>query len=206
MKRIGSIVTCLLIAILVIPAVRADEPAAQELSAEQKAVVEAFIVYNEAMNAFDDKAMAERQHAVTDSEKSLSAAMIRGDVAVARLKAAVGESFGGEAAVRRMAMVMNDITNDEAPHATVEFRGEDRAILGFKAPSRAAGQSIPMIRVDGVWKFDITQPPEAQEQLTAQAGRLDARTAQVLDLVGAVKARAYDSISDVVEEINKRGL
>jgi hypothetical protein len=182
-------------------AAQAEPPT--KLSPEAEAVVDALRTYNNAMMAQDEKTMSSVQHAVTEGEKKLGEASVRMDMAVGRLKNAATEVFGDKAAAA-VGLAVRDISNEEIPHATVTFDGEDKATIGFVAPSPVAGAAVKMIRVDGKWKFDLTQPEGVQDRLAGAAAEYDTRTKSMDQLTASVKARTFDSLDELIQEIGKR--
>lgn len=198
-------VTCVLGAGVAAARQPAAPPAAEgkKLSPEAEAVVATLRTYNEAMTAQDEKTMASVQHAATDAEKKLAEASVKMDLAVARLKNAAGEVFG-EKAPSAVALAVRDISNDEIPHATVEFNGEDKATIMFGEPSPVAGAAVKMIRVDGKWKFDLTQPANVQERLAGAVAEYAARAKMMDELTASVKNRTFDTLDELIQEIAKR--
>lgn len=182
-------------------AAQAEPPT--KLSPEAEAVVDALRTYNNAMMAQDEKTMSSVQHAVTEGEKKIGEASVRMDMAVGRLKNAATEVFGDKAAAA-VGLAVRDISNDEIPHATVSFEGEDKATIGFVAPSPVAGSAVKMIRVDGKWKFDLTQPEGVQDRLVGAAAEYETRTKAMDELTASVKARTFDSLDELIQEIGKR--
>jgi hypothetical protein len=172
------------------------QPATQPAGGEEKAVLDAFRSYNDAMMALDSEGMTSRQHAVSDAEKNLSDAMVAGDLSVAKLKLAAEKAFGAEArsAVGR---ALGDISNDDLTGATAAIEG-NRAVVSIPGSG-----SLPMAKVDGKWKFDMTQPEGAQAQLLATAERYRARASQIDALTAGIGASKFETVDELIAEARK---
>lgn len=186
----------LLLAVVTAPtAARADD-------AEAAAVLEAFRSYNNAMMALKPEEMSKLQHAVTDEEKSVSAAAVETDLAVARLKLAALEAYG-DGADRKIGQAVGDISNDDLHLAKVTVTGE-RAVVSFAAEAPAGGGgSLPMIKVNGQWKFDMTQPAAVQPQLAAAAERYLQRAKATDQVTAAIKASKFETLDEAIAEIRR---
>lgn len=176
--------------------------AAGEDDPEAKAVLDGFRNYNIAMMALEPEKMAALQHAVTDAEKQVAAAAVQADLAVARLKKAAAEAYGAEAE-RKVGLAVGDISNDDLHHAKVTVTG-DRAVVSFAMDAPAGGGgSLPMIKVDGQWKFNMTQPQEAQPQLAAAAERYLERVKATDAVTASIKSAKFETLDEAIAEIRR---
>lgn len=154
---------------------------------------------NEAMRAFDEKAMVALQHTANDDQKRYARASAASDAHVARLLAAVEEKFG-KPAVAKVQDAIHDISD-------ADLAAAEEKIDGIKATLTGAADKFTFhyVLVDGNWKIDL--PTTFKDlQLPMQFMIDDAYRRGNWAKVAAqdVSAGSYKSLDELLAAIEKR--
>lgn len=169
----------------------AQAPATAPADADTQAVLDTFRRYNDAMMRQDAAAMITHNLVGSPREQSLAEAMVAGDIAVARLKTAAQEAFGGDAA-ERVGRAVGDVSNKDLETAVVRIDGDRaRVTLG-----EAGG--IQLQRKDGRWHFDMGAANATDDQVAQVVGNFRKRTERFEALAGRVKAGELKSLEETV--------
>jgi hypothetical protein len=135
-----------------------------------------------------------------DQQKKLAHSIAVGDVAVAKLEAAVQKEFGKDlaAAVVRAAGSEAIAALDSAS----EKVDGDHAVVRFKDEA-----AVPMVRADGKWKISLGEwvkgtKTEQVEQLITSMEKLTAEVQHITSLVEHEKFRSGEGVRDRIQGIH----
>lgn len=107
------------------------------------------LAMNEAMRAYDEKAMVALQHTANDDQKRYARAAAAADAHVARLLAAVEEKFGKDA-IAKVQNAIHDISDTDLTAAVEEIDGIKATLTG-----KADKFTFHYVLVDSQWKIDL---------------------------------------------------
>ncbi|HEY8748045.1 MAG TPA: hypothetical protein VIM11_08725 [Tepidisphaeraceae bacterium] len=138
-----------------------------------------------------------------EHQKKLVQVIAEGDVALARLQAAVGREFGEELGTAVVHAAGTVVAADIK--AATERVDADRATIDFKGDPLA----VHMLRVDGAWKVSLTDMlgEATVMQVDAMAAKLNEFTGEVrklTDLVEKHKFRSGQGVRDRVKDLHDR--
>jgi hypothetical protein len=136
-----------------------------------------------------------------DQQKKLARAIAIGDIAVARLEAAVDRKFGKDSASTVIRAAGSE--SAAALEAATEKLDGDHATVQFSD----TGSSVPMVRAGGKWKISLGDwvkdaKPERIDQLIAAVEKLAADLDHVTGLVEKDRFRSGEGVRDRVQRLH----
>lgn len=157
------------------------------------------LAMNEAMRAYDEKAMAALQHTTNDDQKRYARASAAADAHVARLLAAAEEKFG-KAAVAKVQEAISDISDEDIAAAEEKIDGIKATLTG-----KADKFTFFYVLVDNQWKTDLptifaAAPFPVQLRIDDAYRRGNWAKVAAQD----VSAGSYKSLDDLLAAIKKR--
>jgi len=179
----------------------AEEPAtAPAAVADEAGILQTFRDYNDAMAKGDEATMIALQHAATDDQKRFQKAIAANDLAVGKLKAAVAGKFGADAA-KQVAKAVGDVGNDDLIRAKVQLH-ENKAMIAID------GGGIPMIKVDGKWKFDMSDPSMSgsPERIAQQLAGYESRAKNMNAIALAVNEGKITTVDEILKALKNDSL
>jgi hypothetical protein len=171
------------------PAAQSDSPK-QTLKAQDAAARSGSVEADEAF-----------YQAEGDQQKKLTHSIAAGDVAVARLEAAVDKQFGKDLAAAVVRAAGSEAIS--AVDSATERVDGDRAMVQFHDQPAA----IPMIRADGKWKISLSDwvketKSEQVDQLIASMEKLTTEIQHITSLVDKEKFRSGEGVRDRVQTLH----
>ena len=190
MKR-SMLAACMLLGLLGGAAARADSPK------------QALLAQDAAARSGNVDADLDFYQAKGEGQQKLARTIAEGDVALARLQAAVARQFGQEMAAAAVHAAGTEDAHDiEAATEKIET---DQAIIEFKDHSTP----LHMVKADGKWKISLSDMVgEATDleldRLAKSIVDFSSEITRLTDLVEKQKFRSGEGVRDRVQELHDR--
>ena len=183
-----------------IPAPAEPAPTTQSAEAEMSTPKKAMLYADRKLQHEGVDQEMKLYHAVGEKQEKMARAMAEADVALAKIESAVKEKFGQDPS-QDVVHALDGKTRADIADATEEVDRE-KANLKWKDDDE---HSVPMIKVDNVWKISVAGMIEGQEEdeLTAEIDASKKLTAETLNFAKKVQDGKYKSAEDLVKSITK---
>ncbi len=184
--------------VLSIPALAGAAPTTQSVEAEMSTPKKAMLYADRKLQHDGVDEEMKLYHAVGEKQEKMARSMAEADVALAKVEGAAMEKFGQDAS-QEVVHALDGKTRADIADATEEVDRE-KASLKWKDDDE---HSIPMIKVDGLWKISVAGMIEGQEdeELNAEIESSKKLTAETLKFAKRVQDGKYKSTEELVKAI-----